>query len=242
MQKEMKLFNGTDAVALFEQGELIDAVIGNMLSDNPKNKKVFERMQAIDGGICYMLSVEWLRLIHTNQEGFDKFCLHPRDKEGKIILTPSELAYYTQIANNFFEYTELFDGTLKRILQHTILEKNLDNCSNFEIDMKLVPLCFGSKNAPNVKKAMDAQKKLISFNHSMNNYFISHTNSKLLIGLTGKEGNDYFGHETAMFRNAENYYFFDPNFGIFKVSDMHLFLEDLFNTYNIHKVEITELS
>lgn len=41
MQKEMKLFNGTDPVALFEQGELFDAVIRNMLDDNPKKQKSF---------------------------------------------------------------------------------------------------------------------------------------------------------------------------------------------------------
>ena len=241
MQKEMKLFNGTEAVALFEQGELIDAVIRNMLDDNPKNKKVADRMLAIDGGICYMLSAEWLRLIHTNQNGWDKFCLHPRDNEGKIILTPSELSYYTQIANNFYTYSNLFDNSTKTTLQAAILGKNLDNCSCFEIDQKLVPICFGNVNAT-FRKAMDPQKKLTSLKNSMNNYFISHTNSKLLIGLYGNDGTDYFGHETAMFRNAGNYYFFDPNFGIFKITNMDIFLEDFWDTYNIQKVEITEIS
>ncbi|MBD5106316.1 MAG: hypothetical protein HDT41_04985 [Lachnospiraceae bacterium] len=242
MQKNMKLFNGTDPVALFNQGELIDAVIRNMLDDNPKNKKVADRMLAIDGGICYMLSVEWLRLIYTNQNGWDKFCLHPRDNEGKIILKPTELAYYTQIANNFYTYSDLFDDSTKTTLQDAILGKELRDCSNFEIDMKLVPLCFRSENAPIVKKAMKPQRELTSLKNSMNNYFISHTNSKLLVGLYGNEGTDYFGHETAMFRNAENYYFFDPNFGIFKITNMDIFLEDFWNTYNIQKVEITELS
>ncbi len=134
MQKAMKLFNGTEAIALFEQGEIIDTVIANLSNGSSDDQKVTERIRAIEDGICYMLSVEWLRLIHTNQNGWDKFCLHPRNNEGKITLTPSELAYYTQIANNFFEYTELLDGDSRRILQKTILEKKSDNCSNFEID------------------------------------------------------------------------------------------------------------
>lgn len=76
----------------------------------------------------------------------------------------------------------------------------------------------------------------------MNNYFTSHTNSKLLNGLFGLNGADYFGHETAMFRNAGNCYFFDPNYGIFRITNIDSFLEDFWSTYHIQKVEITELS
>lgn len=235
------IFDGTIPIAQFNQGELIDAVIKNMLTNNPKNQKTAERMLAINDGICYMLSMEWLRLIHTNQNGWDTFCLHPKDSKGKLIIDEKDIAYYTQIANNFYQYDEILNGALKRILQRTILEKNLDNCSNFEIDTRLVPLCFGSQNSVIAKKAMEPQKKLASFRNSMASYFIGHTASKLLIGLFGYDGSDCFGHEAAMFHNAGDYYFFDCNYGIFKIQNMDLFLQDFWNTYQIQKIEITEL-
>lgn len=240
MQKQVQLFNGTEIVSAFEQVEMINYLIRNMLEDvNPKNKLIAERMQLIDNGICYMLSIEWLRLIHTNGD-WRNFCNFSLNSQGNLELTKNEIAYYTQLADNFYQYAQLSEpGT--RIFQRTFLQANVENCSNFRIDEKLVPICFGEGSPITVKKAMDIQKKLASFINSLNNYLQSHANAKLLIGIFFTDGTDYYGHELAMYKNNNDLYFFDCNYGLYQITDMNVFFNELWNHYNIYKAEITEI-
>lgn len=249
MQKEIKLFKGTTALIQFKQRELIDKIIENLSTNKSKDMMVEERITAIRGGICYMLSVEWLRRIYADNGKWNTFCFHQLNDEGNIILTSSDLAYYTQIANNYFTYSKLFDDSTKTTLQAALLGTEIEHCSYFQIDEKLVPLCLEKKEGFHiqVQKAIEPQFNIDTLKRDLQAYLKSHADSKLLVGLRGSYLADsstvkYFGHKTAMYRNADGIYFYDPNFGLYQVNDLGDFLQDLWDTYHTVLVRITEVN
>lgn len=241
---QMKLFNGTTPLVQFKQSELIAKIIENLSLNHSKDIKAEERINEIKNGICYMLSVEWLRLIYTNTEKWKTFCFHQRNNTGEIVLTPPEIAYYTQISNNFFTYSKLFDDSTKTTLQAALLGAEIKECTYFQIDEKLVPLCIDKREGLHiqVQKAIEPQNTIDALKRNLQAYLNTHSDCTLLIGLRGFNKGEYFGHKTAMYHNADGIYFYDPNFGIYQITDLNEFLQDLCNTYHTVLIRITEVS
>lgn len=235
-----KIFNDSTLILDFYQGEILDVLCQSLIDESGSGKpEVGEFMASIDDGICYMLSIEWLRLI-TSEGDWQNFCNFPHSG-GKLQMEPKDLAYYMQIARNFQRYDNLYGGSFMRELQNLILEKNLENCSNFTIDEKLVPLCFGS--APvQVKQPSAAIKSPTALSHALQTYFSGHPQGCLLIGIYGTDSsNETFGHEAAFAVYNGTIYFFDCNYGLYEIDITHMdtFVLDLWTEYNMKKAELT---
>lgn len=154
-------------------------------------KEVDEEFKnSIENGICYMLSMEWLRLIvkgnpaWNNEYGMD----YDVDENG---------AYYKQIANNYVAYFS-DNGTA---------EKLVPNWNNKQVAEKLIPLGTG-KDLKTKEYIIDPAKDLCD-------KLFEEGNKYMFIELNMADG----GHAVAAYREEKVFYLFDPNFGVIEVQE-----------------------
>lgn len=173
-----------------QQGKLITTLLEELNDVTAKGQRQ-EFAKGIKCGICYMLSLEWLRLIIT---GDDRW----RNNFGQVSDNDkAALGYYKQIANNFLAYAKRKNG----------LDEVLKKLSTLEDDKVLVEL--GTANAATLKDydvtAGSADKLADALFRGENLMFIR-------LVLQGS------GHRVAAYRlNETTLYFYDPNIGTIQI-------------------------
>ena len=183
--------NGNGEIKIKSDSRQSD-IIKKILKDLPVTQKELIEKNfegCVEGGICYMLSMEWLRLIVNEESSWKKFGTDYK----------SNLAYYKQIMTNYYEYAT--DG------------KTLVNVTSFrdiEMDRGMVELCM--KNAASVprEKIADSYNELadaIAGGDIDNRFFF------IRLEMGGS------AHQVAAYLSSvAKIYFYDPNFGVISVS------------------------
>lgn len=176
----------------FHQGIVIGEILERL---NEAGDKDYENLYeiSIDGGICYMLSMEWLRLVINEDLSWKTVFV---DKE----MTLAELAYFKQIANNFFAY---FNDTVK-------LDNRLCN------DKDWVELCTKGKAT-----IVQAARKAKSYEELAD--ALTDAKKYMTIRLRGVEKVEKqekpWGHRVSAYLESSNVlYFFDPNIGTIQIA------------------------
>jgi len=189
---DMKTFeaDGWMNVQKAPQGKLITTLLKEMNDVQVQGQRE-EFAKGIKGGICYMLSLEWLRLIITGDDGW-------RNDFGQIADgDKAALGYYKQIADNFLAYAERkngLNGVLKAI--HTLADDRI----LFEL---------GTAKAGTLK----AKDTTINPVDELAKALLGGENL-MFIRLVLEEG----GHRVAAYRlNETTLYFYDPNIGTIQV-------------------------
>lgn len=183
--------NGNGEIKIKSDSRQSD-IIKKILKDLPVTQrelieKNFEG--CVKGGICYMLSMEWLRLIVNEESSWKKF---GADYE-------SNLAYYKQIMTNYYAYAT--DG------------KTLVNATSFrdiEMDRGMVELCMKNEASVPREKIADSYNELadaIADGDIDNRFFF------IRLEMGGS------AHRVAAYLSSvAKIYFYDPNFGVISVS------------------------
>lgn len=192
------------------QETIIAAVMATMGNDKLQQQEKKE----IEDGICFMLSIEWLRQIIENggitaelkkfNQGLDTADANERKRT---------LAYYKQIANNFFAYNREDEGEIPR-KRETAWENDLfvSLCSNKRL--KSLVTCQSS-DAAQLKKHYDACGE-------KGNYY--------LIGFFCTGG----GHEMAFTIDEKGkYWFYDPNSDVWVADSFGDILRYLERVYDL---------
>ncbi len=171
------------------QSELIDMLINEM--NDVKDKEQEQRFRdEIEDGICYMLSLEWLRLIIT---GSDEW----RRNFG-VADNAEKLGYYKQLANNFIAYAEETQTGLRSILLEV---------GTLADDQALYELCTA--------KAVRIKDKEVTLACPDRLTEVLLGDEKFMtIRLLMPDA----GHRVAAYRlNETTLYFYDPNIGTVQV-------------------------
>lgn len=218
-----ELRNRAGLMASFSQGELIEQLKGEYGSLQEDR----ECVELIQGGICYMLSLEWLRQLKSVEPAL---IYDSNFSDAKV------RAYYKQIANNYREYSKGFSD---KFADRTNMSKNAYEKLR-ELDERYAELCSVQKYTVKEnegpfhksKKENPAQGKMIT---NLTNKSISGGHAILIyLNVHEQAGRAAFGHEMAIWcqhENSQKYYFFDPNFGVFEVDDLASLFADIFSEY-----------
>lgn len=197
-----------------DQGAIIEEVkktLGDDIISQIEKKE-------IDGGICYMLSMEWLRRIMEDDPiaDFNNLCLNDEKEREK------KLAYFKQIANNFFGYArnlsyvpkmedeeEETEAETPGLIYAETERGRLSNMAN--INSLFVDMCSGGKLQA---YTVCGSRKRIS------QAFTSGKSKFYLLGYTAgwvdQDGNvQSEGHKMAFAVNTSGkLWFYDPNTGV----------------------------
>lgn len=198
-----------DLTEIQDQGTIIEEV-KKIWGD----KSIYEiEKEVIDGGICYMLSMEWIqRVIESNDDpiaDFNNLCLDDEQERKK------KLAYFKQIANNFFPYA-----------MNYFHEADTDD--NDAINSFFVDLCSKGK----------LQAHTVCGNRARISQAFTRGKSKFyLLGYTAdwvdQDGNvQSEGHEMAFAVNTSGkLWFYDPNTGVHEADTLEDILDKIDETY-----------
>lgn len=188
---ENKIMNGNGEIKIKSDSRQSD-IIEKILKDLPVTQKELIEKNfegCVKCGICYMLSMEWLRLIINDDASWKKF---GADYE-------TNLAYYKQIMNNHYTYAT--DA------------KSLVNVTSFrdiEMDRGMVGLCM--KNAASVPR----EKIANSYNELADVIAGGDIDNRLFFIRLEMGGS---AHRVAAYLSSvAKIYFYDPNFGVISVS------------------------
>lgn len=225
-----------DKVNVFSQGRII-----KLLGQDGKLQLSEENFEKIKNGICYMLSMEWLNKFVQAPSDYPKY----DEVNENTDLLDGCLAYYKQIAMNFIHYLDLLETTseFKLVLKGAfapngslkpdVLNKELGKlCSRNKLDF------LNYKDFCNKTDFIDAAVGNLIEKYALFGFFF----------LRGPK-REKVGHMTAFVRVNGILYFFDPNYGIYKLtpnekeSEATLISElydDLTKTYD--KFESSQLS
>lgn len=183
--------NGNGEIKIKSDSRQSD-IIKKILKDLPVTQKELIEKNfegCVEGGICYMLSMEWLRLIVNEESSWKKFGADYK----------SNLAYYKQIMTNYYEYAT--DG------------KTLVNVTSFrdiEMDRGMVELCM--KNAASVPR----EKIADTYNELADAIAGGDIDNRLFFIRLEMGGS---AHQVAAYLSSvAKIYFYDPNFGVISVS------------------------
>lgn len=197
------------------QGETIDYIL-EILPPLDLAYKGDEYQRVVTGGICYMLSMEWLRLIVTGEARSiwgDDF--------GMLEDVKKQPAYYKQIMNNFYAYASEMKVTVKvngKMKEMTILEAltGTNNYADIAIDKELVSLCM--KQAAQVTgEAIFTSEDEMADNMDRGRLMFIGLDFLIKENLEENIVEHPEGHQVAAYRESETVmYFFDPNIGTIK--------------------------
>lgn len=182
-----------------DQSKIIDLIIEKhqVLSEHKDKRKICDLIRC---GMCYALSMEWLRSVHLNinewMSGFGST---------EHYLTGTNDTYYLQIASNFASYARLDQQGVRAALT----EEFGENMRHEQFQAELLKLFSGGlfSGFHLVGKASNAPNEMALKLCNQSNLFS--------IGVKFAQG----GHRVAAYCDEENktFYFYDPNFGVTKV-------------------------
>jgi hypothetical protein len=190
-------------------------------------------IQTMEGGICYMLSMEWIRekiLKDNNQvQQFNVIGFNEKD------YVKNNLAHYVQIANNYYVYGQ--DTDMRVNVSQFYRIPLTDDLSDFQkINELFVELCSANKldgSTTYIKTTSDYLEECVKNIES--GYF--------LLGFSASENNSGFGHETAFAKKKDGtILFYDPNFGVMEADEFKDVIGFLEKTYfNVANLEFYDL-
>lgn len=201
----------------FEQGRLLidmKKTYGNTAAEQ-------EIVRSIEGGICYMLSIEWLLKLLDNPAAY------PDSIFDNDFGNPKVLAYYKQIANNYHQFSIDFNHTFDKRAKHSKAEIATGG-SIIDMDKKYVGYC--SKNRHKVLTSGGP------FNSSTDITSMFGENSALLVYLNVIPDNPSikgFAHEMALWKYGGKSWFYDPNMGVFMLKDFSRIIGEILNGYKV---------
>lgn len=163
-----------------------------------------EAYECIKEGICYMLSVEWLLKLMKTPKAYPSSIYDTQFDNQKVLM------YYKQIANNYYKFASDYKLTFQRTAGHPGSEL-LPGNQMVDIDNKFVGLCSNSKYS--VINSNDYNSPT-----DLTNVYTG--DCALLLYLNVNAGADSFAHEMAIWRHENKNYFYDPNQGVFQLSDL----------------------
>ncbi len=185
----------------FSQTELLEKLI-TTYGESAKEK---EASECIKGGICYMLSVEWLLKLMETPNSYPDSIYNTQFDNEKVLM------YYKQIADNYYKFASDFHLTFQKTTEHPGAEL-LPGNRMVDIDKKFVQLCSNSKYC--VKDSYGVYNSPTNLEH------VYEKDCALLLYLNVNAGADSFAHEMAIWRYKNKNYFYDPNQGVFLLDDL----------------------
>lgn len=179
------------------QGNIIDKVM-EQIGTQPEGA---QRAEDIRGGICYMLSMEWIRRVVTS--GINVGTINFNDPTN----VDNNLEVYGQIANNFHSYVQNLNAQSGRAADVKLAVEEATRrhlTSKTEINALFVEMCSGGElKAPITTMETNCDALTQQFNAEKPQYF--------LLGFSWKNG----GHRMAGVRlNDGRIVFYDPNYGV----------------------------
>lgn len=199
----------------FSQSELLEKLIPTYGAGNLEKQMAKD----INAGICYMLSVEWLRRLFELPQAYPDSVFDSRFENAKI------LVYYKQIANNYCKYFEDFEYTCKFVSRYPSAETFERNAA--KIDKKYVSYCFKDNTHITVSTTGP-----YTSSDDLNTVFYG--SNALLIYLNVKPNSiaeNGFAHEMAIWNYDSKHYFFDPNIGVYRLNDLSDIVSDIKQSY-----------
>lgn len=200
---------------IFDQGELLDILeetYGNLAEEK-------ETVDSIHGGICYMLSIEWLLRLLEEPDAY------PDSIYDTNYRNPATLSYYKQIANNYFKYAADYDYTFQGRAGHAGAEASAGT-GIADMDRNYVEYCS--------RKKYTVRNACRNYNAATDITGGFAGDCALLVFLDIEPNNprvDEFGHEMALWRHGGQSYFYDPNEGVFLLPDFSLIVGEIINGY-----------
>lgn len=176
-----------------EQSDTIERILNGMkIKGCSALKKEYKK--GIEYGICYMLSMEWMRLtaVSANERVW-------QEDFGSIGHVNSELRYYQQIANNYFAYASDQYGVKPYLVWQ--------NYASIETDKTFVELGTGKQ----LKVTAEAE----AYNPEQMADRLLNSEKWMFIRLNLNNA----AHQIAAYRkNNLSLYVFDPNIGTIEIT------------------------
>lgn len=220
--------------ATVNQGKIIKAIEEDYQKED--NKEALKQVNYISRGMCYMLSIEWLRLIHeTLLDDHSGQTLPDWKLEFGTIAhfsTPQGLAYYKQIANNFIAYKK------RNTDEYACITHKIEEGKDIKIDddKAFVEVCTkGRLEVKNFNYPLDKNGLVDK---------IMEGAPFMLLGIYFSKG----AHEAALYYkgNEKKIYFFDCNAGIYEItaqdeaelrSKVVTLVDEMWTTYGVEKAD-----
>lgn len=248
----MEKYNG-EQKQTFHQGALLNLLEKDYGTSDDEKACV----RLIHDGICYMLSMEWLLELMTGT-----------DKKAKSVFNNqysdvANRAYYKQIANNYCKYSMDFEKTFAKQQANGAFENRTQLFEISEpipiyeegvkaikdVDKYFVELC--SQNKCTVKKIAGPVGDKFKTADFLTKFDPGKKEEQaFLIYLNVQARNPKelsFAHEMAIWyrkKDLQSYYFFDPNFGVYKYRTLDTILKEIMDNYvmgNNGYIMITEI-
>ena len=199
---------------IFDQNQLID-LLEAKYGNSKEERKIAE---VIRGGMCYMLSMGWiLRLLED-----------PLRNPATVFSTQysdnANLMYYKQLANNYAKYIGDLNYTISGWTEYPSAEQ-LPNVRIDTVDKKFVESCSVNNCTVGTYRELRSADDITCMFSANCAVLVS---LKVLLNAVTGEG---FGHKMALWRYDGQSYFFDPNEGVFSLTDFSRIIADITNEY-----------
>ncbi len=172
------------------QGKIIQMIKEYMMEADMKF------IGSIEHGICYMLSMEWLRSVAINENAWEW-------EYGTPLHAENNIAYYEQIARNFQTYGEICAGKFKGVMEEIELQYDIDMYRTGTNDVLAVVEEFGCFDNVDAMAECMSQKQ-------------NGTMFTIRLQFNNKEDAKISGHRIAAYMSDSElkFYFYDPNMGV----------------------------
>lgn len=221
--------NGTTQAVEFKQSAIIEK-LASMAQKLDGEESTLKQLKRIKGGFCYALSLEWLRLAAEEDvsggTGNPGMSLALNGANLVQIDDKQAYSYFKQIANNFITYAESSQVAARIAKPDDFLSAPHNFLDRWEIDEFF--LTVGSKNALSPTGGMadkDAAALTALLQSGAQNYYF------VGFSLVNSKFERMAGHRIAFCRRAGKLYGFDPNLGIFLISNLPSFMAALEGAY-----------
>lgn len=189
----------------------------------------------ISGGICYMLSMEWLRCLFETPD------VYPASIFFNNFEDANNLMYFKQIANNYCKFSADYEYNypiLTTVSPYPSIADIPQSGGSImeDVDRWYVSLCSNKKMQVVDCTYSDQVHALATRMTSLR------PGCGMLLWLTvyesGTDANNHtypgFAHEMALWRDKKGeLYFFDPNEGVFTVKDAYTLAQEILSYANI---------
>lgn len=200
---------------VFRQGALLDVLKGTYGTLTEEQ----ETIEKIKGGICYMLSIEWLLKLLEQPN------VYPASVYDTQFDNSETAMYYKQIADNYYKFSADWGYTFESRAGHPGAEK-MAGTHMVEIDRRYVELCSKEKyTVPNTFNQFTSAADITGLyggNCALLLYLNVIPNTPTVQG---------FGHEMALWRYNNQSYFYDPNEGVFNLPDCSRIIGEIMDGY-----------
>ncbi len=180
-----------------------------------------ERISIIQDGICFMLSINWIRCLIRDDPTFHDLCDDINNQKNspnkKVTLTNPEIYYLKQIGNNFCAYAESIRPTVPNFPAASIFDIGFP-CTQINVHNFFATNCISKKAKP----LSTAPTTALEFTTYFQNVATKYIDAFHLLSLiSGTEG-----HSVAIYQTYNILYFFDCNCGEYTITNLtELFTE-----------------